>query len=58
MRIGVVANCQKLGIILENKGIYKLMLLKNVNNEKCASKLLVFNKEKIEKHSDNFDVEN
>ena len=34
------------------------MLLKNVNNEKSASKLLFFNKEKIEKRSDIFDVEN
>ena len=29
LRIGVVASCQKLGIILGNKEIQKLMLLKN-----------------------------
>ena len=33
------------------------MSLKNFNNKKCASKLLFFMK-KIEKRSDNFDVEN
>ena len=33
------------------------MLLKNVNKIKYASKLLFFIKEKIEKHSHNFDVE-
>ena len=30
LRIGVVASCQKLGIILEKKVIQKLMLSKNV----------------------------
>ena len=47
LRIGVVASCQKLGIILENKVILKLMLSKNVNNKKCALKFLCFNEEKI-----------
>ena len=49
-----MASCQKLGIILENKVIYKLMLSKNVNNKKCAPKLIFFNEKKIEKDSDNF----
>ena len=30
------------------------MLSKNVNNKKCASKLIFFNEKKIEKDSDNF----
>ena len=54
LQIGVVASCQKLGIILENKGIGKLMLPKNVNNNKCAPKLIFFNEKKIEKDSDDF----
>ena len=39
----------KLGIILESKVIEKLMLSKNVNNKKCAPKLIFFNEKKIEK---------
>ena len=31
-----MASCQKLGIILENKAILKLMLSKNDDNKKCA----------------------
>ena len=46
--------CQKLSIILENKVIEKLMLSKNVNNKKCAPKLIFFNEKKIEKDSDEF----
>ena len=30
------------------------MLSKNVNNKKCAPKLIFFNEKKIEKDSDNF----
>ena len=44
--LGVVASCQKLGIILENKVIKKLMLSKNVNNKKCAPKFVFFNDKK------------
>ena len=44
LQIGLLARCQKLGIILENKVIKKLMLSKNVNNKKCAPKLVFFNK--------------
>ena len=39
--------------ILENKGIYKLVLSKNVNNKKCAPKSVFFNKKKS-KDSDDF----
>ena len=42
---------QKLGIILENKMILKLMLLENVNNKRCAPK---FNEKEIQKDSDDF----
>jgi len=41
-------------IILENKVLEKLKLSKNVNNKKCAPKLIFFNEKKIEKDSDNF----
>jgi hypothetical protein len=47
-----------LGIISENKVIQKLMLSKNVNSKKCAPKLMFFNEEKIEKDSNDFEVEN
>jgi hypothetical protein len=36
LRIGVVVSCQKLGIILRNKDIKKLMLSKYVNHKKYA----------------------
>ena len=49
-----MGRCQKLGIILESKVIKKLMLSKNVNNKKCAPKLIFFNEKKIEKDFDNF----
>ena len=39
--------CQKLGIIFENNVISKLMLLKNGNNKKCASKLIFLNEKKL-----------
>ena len=38
---------QKLGTFLENKVLQKLKLSKNVNNKKCAPKMIYFN-EKIE----------
>ena len=53
MRIGVVASCQKLDIILENKVIKKLLLLKDINSRKCAPKFVFFN-EKNEKDLDDF----
>ena len=36
LRFGLMASCQNQGIILVNKVIYKLILSKNVNNQKCA----------------------
>ena len=50
----IFLSCQKLGIILENKVVQRLMLSKNVNNKKFAPKLIFFNAKKIEKDSDNF----
>ena len=35
-----------------------MMLSKNVNNKKCAPKLIFFNEKKIEKDSDKFDIVN
>ena len=32
----------------------KIDVIKNVNNQKCAPKLIFFNEKKIEKDSDNF----
>ena len=52
MRIGAVASCQKLGIILENNVILKLILSKNVNNTKFAPKF--FFNEKNQKNSNDF----
>jgi hypothetical protein len=43
LRIGLTGRCQKLGIILGNKVISKLMLSKNVNNKKCGPKIIFFN---------------
>ena len=43
LRFGVVVSCQKLGTILENKVIWKLMLSKNVNNKKCSPRFVFFN---------------
>ena len=48
-----MGSCQKLGIILGSK-VIKLMLSKNVNNKKCAPKVIFFNEKKIEKDSDDF----
>ena len=53
LRIGVVVSCQKLGIILENELIKKLILSKNVNKKKCGPKFALIN-EKRHKDSDNF----
>ena len=43
----------KIGHHFSNKKIQKMMLSKNVNNKKCAPKLVFFN-EKNEKDSDDF----
>ena len=43
----------KIGHHLSNKFFFKLILSKNVNNKKCAPKLVFFNERK-EKDSDNF----
>ena len=48
-----MGSCQKLGIILENKVIERLLLSKNVNYKKSAPKFVFFN-EKNEKESDDF----
>ena len=45
LRTGVVASCQKLGIILMIK-LFKNYVIKNVKNKKCAPKLVVFNEKK------------
>ena len=37
-----------------NKVVKKLILSKNANNKKCASKFVFFNEKKIEKDSDDF----
>ena len=54
MRIGVKGTCQKLGIILENKVILKLTAAKNVNNKKCAPKLIFINEKNVEKVLEDF----
>ena len=56
--IGVMASCQTLGIILKSKVIYKLMLLRNVNNKKFAPRFVSFNEKIIQKIWMIFDVEN
>ena len=33
-------SCQKLNVILENKVVQKLKFSKNVNNKKCAPKII------------------
>ena len=53
-----MASCQKLGIILENKVILKLMLSKHVNNKKCVPKFVFINEKKIWKIPMIFDIEN
>ena len=37
---------QKLGSFLENKVLQKLKFSKNVNNKKCAPKMIFFNEKK------------
>ena len=44
----------KIGHHFSNKVIYKLTLSRNVNNKKCAPKLVLFNEKKIEKDTDDF----
>ena len=44
----------KIGHYFSNKVILKLILSRNVNNQKCAPKLVFFNENKIEKYSDGF----
>ena len=58
LRIGVVASCQKLGIILENKVIERLLLSKNVNYKKSAPKFVFFNEKKMRKSPMIFGIEN
>ena len=41
-------------IILESKGIERLMLSKNVNNKKCATKLVSLDEKKNEKDYNDF----
>ena len=48
-----MVSCQKQGIILAIK-IEKNILSKNVNNKKCAIKLVSCNERKFEKDSDDF----
>ena len=45
---------RKIVMILVNKSALKIEVFKNVNNKKCAPKLIFFNEKKIEKDSDNF----
>ena len=40
---------QNLDVILGNKVVQKLKLSKNVNNKKCAPKIIFFNEKKIER---------
>ena len=44
----------KIGRHFSNKVILKLILSRNVNNKKCAPKLVSFKEKKIEKDSDDF----
>ena len=44
----------KIGHHFSNKGIWKLMLSKNVKNKKHAPKLVFFNEKKYEKDSNDF----
>ena len=45
------AELSKIGHHFSNEVIQKLILSKNVNNKKCAPKLVFFNEKKIEKDS-------
>ena len=44
----------KIGHHFSKESELKIDVIKNVNNKKCAPKLIFFNKKKIEKDSDNF----
>ena len=41
-------------LLHKNQQIYKLILSQNVNNKKCAPKLVFFNEKRNEKDSDDF----
>ena len=43
-----MGRCKKLGIILESSGL-KVDVITNVNNKKCAPKLIFFNEKKKRK---------
>jgi hypothetical protein len=47
-----------LSTFLENKVLQKLKFAKNVNNEKCAPKIIFFNEKKIRKIKIILDIEN
>ena len=47
-----------IGHHFSNKGIEKLIISKNVNNKKCAPKLVFFNEKKLRKIPIIFDIEN
>jgi hypothetical protein len=49
-----MGRCQKFVISFRKYNDLKIY----VNYKKCASKLIFFNEKKIEKDSDNFDLEN
>jgi len=49
LSFGLLASCQKSGIILANKLILKFILSKNVNNKKCALELVFLNEKKRER---------
>ena len=48
----------KIGYHFSNKVIQKLISPKNVNNKKCAPKLVLFNEKKLRKIRMIFDIEN
>ena len=52
-QIGLVTSFQKLGIIFRKQKDFKIDVI-NVNNKKCAPKLVFFNEKKIEKDSYDF----
>jgi len=43
LSLALSKSCQKLDVILENKVSQKLKFPKNVNNKKCAPKIILFN---------------
>ena len=56
-QIGVVTSFQKLGIIFRKQKDFKIDVI-NVNNKKCAPKLVFFNEKKLRKIPMIFDIEN